>query len=472
MYLLSETEQRVRSSVRDAILLLCRTGLKFDTELAVEGLLAVTVDKKHVLLLRMNETLQANECSDTADDAGCLCMDDSHEILDFSSTRVSDDTLLLNCNEEQNIQSDTRLPEVPNQCGSFIEQRHSQSVANSNHVSKQRHRKQQRSVRRFLDSVLASTSPSAVSELLSPSEQIAVCMSSESSDMQICSQSDGEPDTCACSTEQLCNRADEQANSSVVAASENLSEEMLSSDRECGEAGDSLRILVEEPQRCEMMTSLSLLSNRSDAVDLCCTSERSRHENEWRRDTGADDSPCRTALSLSPSLGSPSHPDHIPLWVDADENGEELNAEECSVGTCKTELSDNISAGRQTECQDFDLSANIKTEVEDRVSMDGDLIAQIASLGHNTQSLLDAQQQMAMVSQFGLSALMASMQSRIALLPKPLPWTIGTFPSLSTSSLSPTQGEVVGILASVSCSLVSSVSLVEIFHHIVQGGNI
>ena len=60
------------------------------------------------------------------------------------------------------------------------------------------------------------------------------------------------------------------------------------------------------------------------------------------------------------------------------------------------------------------------------------------------QPLPDPQQQVAMMSQFGLSAVVANMQSHFALLPKPFPWSVRTFPSLSSPSLPSAQCGMVG----------------------------
>lgn len=59
MKLLEEAEERIRVGLRDAISSICQTRLNYDSELSIEGLLGITLDKNEVILVSIKETLQS-----------------------------------------------------------------------------------------------------------------------------------------------------------------------------------------------------------------------------------------------------------------------------------------------------------------------------------------------------------------------------------------------------------------------------
>ena len=59
---LQDDADRVRHLLAEAISVLCKNGLTFDTELCVEGLLGITLDKSDILLVNISETI-TNEVS-------------------------------------------------------------------------------------------------------------------------------------------------------------------------------------------------------------------------------------------------------------------------------------------------------------------------------------------------------------------------------------------------------------------------
>ena len=55
---LEADQQRVRSLLTEAITMLCRNGLSYQVELCVEGLLGITLDKNHVMLVNINQVVK------------------------------------------------------------------------------------------------------------------------------------------------------------------------------------------------------------------------------------------------------------------------------------------------------------------------------------------------------------------------------------------------------------------------------
>lgn len=55
---LNADQEKVASMLRDTISLMCKNGLKYSSEVCIEGLLGITVDKKDVFLVSIKETLQ------------------------------------------------------------------------------------------------------------------------------------------------------------------------------------------------------------------------------------------------------------------------------------------------------------------------------------------------------------------------------------------------------------------------------
>jgi len=50
--------------LKDTIVLLCQSGLRFQSQINVEALLAITVDQNEVLLVSIKETIHANNNTD------------------------------------------------------------------------------------------------------------------------------------------------------------------------------------------------------------------------------------------------------------------------------------------------------------------------------------------------------------------------------------------------------------------------
>jgi len=50
--------------LKDTIVLLCQNGLRFQSELNVEALVAITVDQSQVLLVSIKETIHANNAGE------------------------------------------------------------------------------------------------------------------------------------------------------------------------------------------------------------------------------------------------------------------------------------------------------------------------------------------------------------------------------------------------------------------------
>jgi len=479
MYLLSETEQHVRTSVRDAVLLLCQTGLKFNTELSVDGLLAVTLDKKHVFLLSIKETIEANEYCSSNEDSACLFTTDDPAVFNFSSTCLSsagcDDHSLSNGSEHECTDRVTslRLPkEMPSHGLTVadatpldVEPTHGAAdatqldklLSKSNEISRRRQRKQQR----------PTTFSSPVSlELSSQPEHVLSWMGNENSDTPVCDKGEDEHCNCACKTKSLSDVSSLQATAATTSTSANSSEQTFSDcfDEEYGKAISSLRLPTEDQKQRESETSVSPASpNKELVTNFDVVSKRSHRKQRRAVRRYLDSSTCCSAMLES------SQTDHIPGKVN-NENDEAPVLNEVENNRCKMELSDNLSDSAQTECQDLStglstyLSANVKAEVVDPAVASADIVSQLASPGDNKQPSSEPdqqqQQQMALMSQFGLSAVLRSMQSHFALLPKPFPWSVRTFPSVSQSSIPSTHCGMVGttVLAVISSDLLTKMT--------------
>ena len=451
MYLLSESEQHVRASLRDAILLLCQTGLKFNTELSIDGLLAVTLDKKHVFLISIKETLQANEPCSPNGDSACLCSADNDALLNFSSTCLpamtsagTNDQSLSNSSESECTHNDTsfRLPaEMPTHCADGATQLDDNK---SDQLSRRRQRKQQRTVRRFIDTSCSAASPSASGH----AEHVLGGTGSESCNMPVCITSEVEHFNLACKSESLSDVPGCQTSASAAVTSANSDHQTFLNCRnqEC-DVMSSLRLPPEDQEHCESETLInSTLPNKDSVVKFDHMSKRSHRKRKRTVQRYLDSDTCPITSSTATSLDS-SCTEHISGWAN-NESVEAAIPDEVENSHCKLEVLDNLPDVKQVEHTDlaasFHLSADVKTEVVEPASAGMDTVSQLASLDHNIQLSSDSQQEMA-VPQFGLSAIVASMQSHFALLPKPFPWSIRTFPSLSPPSLPSAQCGMVGM---------------------------
>jgi hypothetical protein len=59
MVSLTEDQLKVKALLAETITLLCKNGLKFSTELRIEGLIGVTVDNDKILLVNINEAIRS-----------------------------------------------------------------------------------------------------------------------------------------------------------------------------------------------------------------------------------------------------------------------------------------------------------------------------------------------------------------------------------------------------------------------------
>lgn len=455
MYLLSESEQHVRASLRDAILLLCQTGLKYNTELSVDGLLAVTLDKERVFLLSIKETLQANEPCSTNGDSGCLCSADNDAVLNFSSRCLSavtsagsDDQSLSNGSESECTQNDTsfRLPtEMPTRCAEDATQLDDESLNKSDCLSRRRQRKQRRTVRRFVDTSCSTASPSVSSQ----AERILGWPGSESNDTPVCNASEDGHCNSACKSPELLSDVSELQTSApaAVASADSDHQALLNCCDQDFNAVSSLRSPPEDQKQCESETLIdSTLPNKESLPVFDHVSKQNHRKRRRTVQRYLHSSNCPITSSSAMSLES-SHAEHIPRWAN-NENGEAAITNEVENSRCKMEVLDNQPDVTQTERTDlsasFHLSGNVKAEVIEPALAGTDIASQLASLDHTIQPSSDPQQEMAL-PQFGLSAIVASMQSHFALMPKPFPWSIRTFPSLSPPSLPAAQCGMVGI---------------------------
>ena len=58
MKMLHDPSERVKSGLKEAITLLCKTGLNFQSEMSIDGLLGITLDQNEVFLVRINEVIK------------------------------------------------------------------------------------------------------------------------------------------------------------------------------------------------------------------------------------------------------------------------------------------------------------------------------------------------------------------------------------------------------------------------------
>ena len=58
---LSSDQQSINSLLKETILLLCKNGLHFKSQLSIEGLIGITLDGNQVLLVNINEKIKADE---------------------------------------------------------------------------------------------------------------------------------------------------------------------------------------------------------------------------------------------------------------------------------------------------------------------------------------------------------------------------------------------------------------------------
>lgn len=71
---MARADPRLTNSLQEAVLLLCKAGLKYDSTLSIDCLLAVTIDQKEVFIINIKESVTCSE-----DDCS-QCVNDSSQI--------------------------------------------------------------------------------------------------------------------------------------------------------------------------------------------------------------------------------------------------------------------------------------------------------------------------------------------------------------------------------------------------------
>ena len=78
-------KERVCRGLREAITMLCKTGLRFDTELSVEGLLGITLDRNEVFLVSIKDTVSVSETDGNLDE---YCAEEQQQVEDAIDGRL------------------------------------------------------------------------------------------------------------------------------------------------------------------------------------------------------------------------------------------------------------------------------------------------------------------------------------------------------------------------------------------------
>lgn len=107
MKLAQETE-RIKRGLRDAILLLCSNGLSYNTELDIDGLIAVTLDRHEVVVLNIKEVLK-NKSGQTHSDCG---KDESENEANLSHTNSQSLKKLLHKKRKAKLVNSDELTEA------------------------------------------------------------------------------------------------------------------------------------------------------------------------------------------------------------------------------------------------------------------------------------------------------------------------------------------------------------------------
>ena len=444
MLMLSETEKHVRNSLRDAVLLLCQTGLKFNTELSVDGLLAVTVDRQHVFLCSIKETLRANiPCTD--DESACQYTNDNNELLNLSSTCLS--TVSASDSDNHNVSDDNEheyagLPsELPSHCAdSGTQLEVVESCSKSEQTCTRRRRKQQLTVCRYLDTPCLTTSPSAV--LLSQPDHVLGQMGNENSDMSVCSNDEG----AVCVKRELISDVDQSNAHPRAYEIPSADDDVIFSNCYDEECAGRLQNAAEDQQQDDgerLHNTIQL--NKDTVTDHVSKQSHNKQKHTIRHYLDSASFPIMSSSTVS------SQSEHFSGQRN-DENRGLPMLDEVENNRCKMELSDNLSDTVQSECQDFSLHLPddvkvMKAEIVEQPITSTDSVSQLTSLGHDNQpsSSSNRQQSVATMSQFDFSAVVANMQSQFGLLPKPIPWPVRTFPHVSSPCLPSAQCDMVGI---------------------------
>ena len=74
--------EKVKQLLTDAVTLLCKSSLRFEEEVSVEGLIGITVDRKEIILVSIRETLQQTlQQTFCRVDSGNLSLESNEESL-------------------------------------------------------------------------------------------------------------------------------------------------------------------------------------------------------------------------------------------------------------------------------------------------------------------------------------------------------------------------------------------------------
>lgn len=101
---MASADPRLTNSLQEAVLLLCKAGLKYDSTLSIDCLLAVTIDQKEVFIINIKESVN---CSD---DSSSQCLNDSSQI-ESKKCQESSNGMTLNDLHRMSSPSESRTRE-------------------------------------------------------------------------------------------------------------------------------------------------------------------------------------------------------------------------------------------------------------------------------------------------------------------------------------------------------------------------
>ena len=67
----TENHDRLVRMLKESISLMCKTTLTYDSELNIEGLLGITLDKHEVLLININQSVVAEDTNQRQSERSC-----------------------------------------------------------------------------------------------------------------------------------------------------------------------------------------------------------------------------------------------------------------------------------------------------------------------------------------------------------------------------------------------------------------
>jgi hypothetical protein len=88
-----EDKDRLVSSLQEAILLLCKTGLRFRTKVSVDGLIGITLDDGNVFLVKISEVITSDQETVLTDGSTACSRDQtvvSHSVQNLMHSNQSD----------------------------------------------------------------------------------------------------------------------------------------------------------------------------------------------------------------------------------------------------------------------------------------------------------------------------------------------------------------------------------------------